>query len=173
MAKTKEAQLIGVCARDLMSVDLVTLNAGTPVAEAVSTLDEYKINGAPIVDGAGALVGVISTKDLMNSEHLSEGRLSEARSQYYLMNPLAEDEVGAEDATIFNRDDYGQATLGRDTVSEWMQTKIHAVAPDAKLGEVCRVMAKESIHRVLVVEDGNLVGIVSSFDVVRHFASEL
>ena len=46
------------------------------------------------------------------------------------------------------------------------------IAVDARqpLGEVARVLVEHRIHRVPVVEEGRLVGIVSSLDLVRVMA---
>jgi CBS domain-containing protein len=51
-----------------------------------------------------------------------------------------------------------------------MTPKVISVAPDAAIEEVCRVMIEEHIHRVFVAEKGKLLGVISSFDVVRHVA---
>jgi Zn-dependent M28 family amino/carboxypeptidase len=37
--------------------------------------------------------------------------------------------------------------------------------------EVARALAENRIHRVLVVEKGKLKGIITSLDVIAHFAS--
>ena len=63
--------------------------------------------------------------------------------------------------------------LGQETVRNWMSPKVIGVAPDASLREVCQTMASDGVHRVLVVEGRRLLGIVTSFDVVRLLAKEL
>lgn len=50
---------------DFMATRLVTLHPQTNVVEALSVLLDKKISGAPVVDDAGALVGVLSEVDLM------------------------------------------------------------------------------------------------------------
>ncbi|MDZ7705154.1 MAG: CBS domain-containing protein [Trueperaceae bacterium] len=51
-------------ARALMSTPLRTIRADTSLADAQATLLRYGHNGAPVVDDSGALVGVISRRDL-------------------------------------------------------------------------------------------------------------
>ena len=41
------------------------------------------------------------------------------------------------------------------------------VRPDAPVPEVATTLREQRIHRVLVVEDGKLCGIVSTFDLIR------
>jgi CBS domain-containing protein len=52
-------------ARDIMTKDVVTLSPEAPVEEAGETLTQYRIHGAPVVDAAQQLVGMISLVDLV------------------------------------------------------------------------------------------------------------
>lgn len=45
------------------------------------------------------------------------------------------------------------------------------VRPDATLGEVARLMTEGNIHHVVVVEDQEIRGVVSSLDFVRTFVT--
>lgn len=58
---------------DLMAVDPIVVEADAPLAEAARLMEGRKVSGLPVVDGAGALVGVISQTDLLRAratEHL-------------------------------------------------------------------------------------------------------
>ncbi|MEZ5558751.1 MAG: CBS domain-containing protein [Pseudomonadales bacterium] len=50
---------------DYMATRLVTFTPQTSVVEAMTTLIERGISGAPVVDAAGALVGMLSEVDVM------------------------------------------------------------------------------------------------------------
>jgi predicted transcriptional regulator len=50
---------------DYMSKRLITFHREDSVVEAMAVLLNRKISGAPVVDGDGNLVGVLSEKDLM------------------------------------------------------------------------------------------------------------
>jgi CBS domain-containing protein len=163
--------MIEVRAKDLMQTEVVQLSPEAPVEEAVRTLEEYNVRGAPVVDDAGKLVGMLSLHDIASSEHLREGRLSTRRGERRLAEPL--EVADDEDEWIEPSEDYSPETLGRETVADWMRPGVISVAPEASLKEICRVMEKESIHRVLVTERGRLKGIVSTIDVVRFLAREL
>jgi len=150
-----------------MRCEVITLLSTAKIIEAVETFEEYKIGGAPVVDGAGNLIGVLTASDLARKEHLVEGRLATARSEYYLADPLDDEEFSGEDYAT----DYNPDTLGPETVQDWMTPTLITVGSEATLKEVCKLMVAESIHRLLVVDEGKLVGIVTTFDVVRHVAS--
>ena len=52
---------------ELMAVDPVVIGANLPLDEAADILDRHRISGAPVVDAAGSLVGVLSQTDLIRA----------------------------------------------------------------------------------------------------------
>lgn len=52
---------------DYMARDLVTLSPDTEINRAMGLLLDRRISGAPVIDGAGALVGVLSKKDCLKA----------------------------------------------------------------------------------------------------------
>jgi CBS domain-containing protein len=52
-------------ARDIMSKDVIVLTPDMDVQEAADLLVRYRIHGAPVVDAAGMLVGMVSLVDLV------------------------------------------------------------------------------------------------------------
>ena len=57
-------------------------------------------------------------------------------------------------------------------VSDVMTQEIIAVAPDTPIGGVARVLRRHSVHRVLVIEDGELRGIISAMDLIALLESQ-
>ena len=51
--------------RDHMTQEVVTLSAGMEVLKALMVLAEHDIAGAPVVDAAGTVVGVLTEKDCL------------------------------------------------------------------------------------------------------------
>jgi CBS domain-containing protein len=160
-----------VRAKDLMQTDVVILAADAPVTEAIETLEEYRIGGAPVVDASGRIVGVFSAADVTRREHVDESGIRPQPAERHMAEPLEEEGMLDEERFSYV-DDYNPETLGHETVQDWMSPQFASVAPGDTLRAVCRVMVAESVHRVFVVERGALVGILSSFDVVRHVAGE-
>jgi CBS domain-containing protein len=56
------------------------------------------------------------------------------------------------------------------TVGDVMETDVVSVNPDADVREVSRRMQEAQVRRILVVEDGRLVGIISTADLARASA---
>ncbi len=156
-----------VRARDLMQTRVITLSASASIEEAVETFETERISGAPVVDVAGNPIGVLSAFDIARSEHVRDGRIESGHGRWYLADPLADEPNYDVD---FNHEGYNPATLAEATVSDWMTRELVTVGPEAKLTEICGKMTEHGIHRVLVVADRKLMGIVTSFDIVRYFA---
>ena len=166
--------LAALRAADLMQENVAFLNTEDSIEEAISTFEDNHISGAPVVDRAGALVGFLSSRDIARREHVRDGRL-DAERDMAMAKSAQEDEAWTEavEDEIFSKEDYSLGLLGRQLVAEWMNPEVISVSPDASLREVCELMSREGIHRVLVVENARVRGIVSTFDVVRRLAREL
>ncbi len=52
---------------DVMILDLVIVRANAPLDQAAELMDRHHISGLPVVDSAGALVGVVSQTDLVRA----------------------------------------------------------------------------------------------------------
>ncbi len=171
-------------ARDLMQTDLVTLHVATPIREAVESFEEYRISGAPVLNEAGELVGVLSASDIVRSEHVEDApnsdredassslKIGRAPDEYYAVDPFWGDNTFGwdEDSNPFGREDYNPETIGRETVGDWMTNRVICVSPDTALPEIAALIAKERIHRVFVVDDLQLQGVVSTLDIVSFLA---
>lgn len=153
-----------------MRTDVATLASDDTIETALALFSESAISGAPVVANE-RLVGVLTLADVSRPEHMKGGAL-ETRGEYQLSEPVGEelaDEVEPEE-TFFSKDDYSPEVLGRQLVGDWMSSGVVTVPPDASLEQVCRRMVEHRIHRVFVTEREKLVGVISSFDVVRHVA---
>jgi CBS domain-containing protein len=159
-----------VRARDLMRTDVAILAPGDTIESALALFEEARISGAPVVSD-GRLVGVLTLADVSRTEHLSGDRM-QTRRESDLAEPVGEertDELDPEEV-FYSKEDYSAELLGRDLVGDWMTSEAVTVAPDAPLERICRTMVENRIHRVFVAEEQKLVGLISSFDIVRLVA---
>ena len=170
--KKTQVDLATVKARDIMREDVLRLDVFAPIESAVRTLEDYKISGAPVTDDAGRLLGVLSLSDVAKSQHMRDHRLDGHPGEYFAGSegPEGSDDPEWEEDEILDREDYSPDLLGQERVGDWMNRGVIHVAPDDSLASVCKLMVKNQIHRVLVVERGALKGIITSFDVVRFLA---
>jgi CBS domain-containing protein len=157
-------------ARDIMEKQVVKLDPGMPVKRAIETLEENEISGAPVVDSSSRLVGILTKSDLTRSEHVHSGRLEPTRGEWPSNVPSEDGDVEGDE--ILSMESYSPEVGGEDTVSEWMHAGVVTVPPWATLQQVCRVMLKHRIHRVVVADGKDVQGILTSFDVVRCIAEK-
>jgi CBS domain-containing protein len=55
----------------------------------------------------------------------------------------------------------------RLTAADIMTREIVAVSPELPIAEVAETMREQHIHRVLVIEDRDLLGVLTTFDLLR------
>ncbi len=152
-------------ARDVMQSHVITVSPESPLLDVQRLFVEEEINGAPVVDDAGRLLGVVSTRDLLRAT-ADEHDTAASETRYF------------RDELEFSGPDWGsvledfQDRLAERSVSEVMTSGSVAVSPSARIAEIAALMRRERVHRVLVAENGLLVGIISSFDLVALLEKE-
>lgn len=141
-------------ARDIMSTDLVTLKEDVTVREAVDLLNACDYGALPVVNDQGEVVGVLSYHDVIRlalPEYLDSVDLSFLpASAGFFPNPGEHENVGDVPVRDVMRPGY-----------------LPEVSPDEPVAEVARIMLNEHARRVVVVQAGKLVGIITRSDVVR------
>lgn len=60
--------------------------------------------------------------------------------------------------------------LAEHTVSEAMSRRVVHVAPETPVTSAARLMSRHELHRLLVLDEGKLCGVLSAMDVVRAVA---
>lgn len=148
-------------ASDLMQRDVITLTPETRILDIHRLFVEEEIHGAPVVDGDGSVQGVVSTLDLLRvvRDELEPGAGSTATT--YFRDDLRDsgpDWVGIPE-------DFHDR-IQELTAADVMTRELVTVRPDATLDEIVRTMSEHRVHRVLVVEDGNLQGLITTFDLM-------
>jgi len=71
--------LYQLCVADVMSFDPIVVRADAPIETAEQLLEANHVSGLPVVDGNGALVGVISQTDLLRLAHRSISNILRTR----------------------------------------------------------------------------------------------
>jgi CBS domain-containing protein len=128
-------------AGDVMTLGAATVRPDASLAEAARLILEHRISGLPVVDDGGALVGIVTERDLLHGQEGKRPRWVEL-----LNGPQA----AAGDA---------KPNLGR--VDEVMTANVVAVDPGTPIAAVLELLDRRKIRRVPVVAEGKVVGIVS------------
>ena len=147
-------------ARDLMTAAVVSVGLDTPTREIAKRLRDHGISAVPVVDAAGAPMGMVSEGDLIGRD---EAGCQERRDWWLTM--LAEGETLDVDFVANLR---AVERKARDV----MAAPVVAVGEETEICEIARLLAAHRIKRVPVLRDGRIVGIVSRADLVRALAEE-
>lgn len=173
--------------KDILTAEVVTLQPGTSLREAAELLSAEGVSGAPVVQG-GRVVGVLSATDLLDFASSNPGVPTEREEQVEWGEIEAADEDDAEESpAAFFVDLWADAgadvlerfsttgsaewdVLEEHTVEEAMTRVLQALPPATEVPEAARFMVDAGIHRVLVMVDDELEGIVTTTDIVRAVA---
>jgi predicted transcriptional regulator len=58
------------------------------------------------------------------------------------------------------------------TVQDIMTDRVHIVLKNNRVKDAARIMSKNDVHHLVVMEDGNVVGILSALDIVKVYREE-
>src|SRR6516165_4403480 len=83
-------------AMDVMTTNVITVDANTSVQEVARLLSEWGISGVPVVDAADRLVGIVSEGDLLHRVETGTERVSSRRRSWWL-DTIASDRELARD----------------------------------------------------------------------------
>jgi CBS domain-containing protein len=147
--------------REIMSTAVHHVSPSLRLVDLESQLSSQRISGAPVIE-RGKVVGIVSRSDI--EQALSQERVkTAAAATYYQQTDLAGEQAAAGPV-----DPSGPAleSLRKSTVRDVMTREVISVEGDDSVVEAARWMKRRRIHRVLVIEEGRLLGIVSSFDIV-------
>jgi CBS domain-containing protein len=146
-----------ITARELMQESIILVAPEDPLVSVQRLFADEMIHGAPVVDEQNRVLGVISTSDLLQA-------VADDRDSSYPVPGYFEDGV----ASFADVADEGfREALGERRVAGVMTRDIVSVNPTASVSDVARTLLHNRVHRVLVIEDDVLAGIITTFDLIE------
>lgn len=128
---------------DLMTSDPDTVTSDTPLEQAIALMNRTERRQLPVVDEQGRLVGLISDRDVrlaVNSPFVEMDSLDKLR------------------------------LLDSITVGQCMTPNPVTIAPQAALYEAAGILSRYKFGALPVVEDDELVGIITITDLLEQMA---
>lgn len=129
--------------REIMMGSPVTLRPEDTLDLANNVISLGRIRHIPVVED-GKLVGLLSERDLMGA----------AANHIFGLKPRSK-----------------SALLKSILIKDVMKKRVVTVTPDTPIKEAAHVMAEKKIGCVPVVEDGALIGLVTTTDILRYVES--
>jgi CBS domain-containing protein len=172
--------------RDIMSPAVVTVSPGATVRQLARVLADGEISGVPVVNEEGTLVGVVSATDVVRfaaddtDVHVTGSALPADRAE--VPNPNFDEDPDPDPYGFFLPEDspfageelldlFTESGLDEFSVSDIMTPVTFSVDPDDTVEELADFLVRGRIHRAVVTQDGRLLGIVTSGDVLRAVAA--
>ncbi len=143
-------------AKDVMQRNVITVSPDLSLAQARDIFARSNISGAPVVDEEG-LCGVISLADIVRVA-LSKDFDDFPDASYFLGFPAF---YTSELSGSLNQN------LEQRLVEDAMTEYVYTVTPDERISVVALTMRQHHIHRVIVVEGANVVGIITTLDLIQ------
>ena len=116
---------------EIMSGTVRTATTTDVVGPLRDLMMEHSIHSVPVVDAKGALVGIVTSSDLVEE---------------------------------------WSPEMGVQTV---MSRKVETVSRHCSVVDAARTMVANRIHHLVVTERNSIIGVVSSFDLLKHLAGRV
>jgi acetoin utilization protein AcuB len=149
---------------EVMRVEVLTVAPDLSLPELESRLLKRRVGGYPVVEN-GRLVGIVSRSDIVRQLSV-ERSVGGALANF---DPNESSDAALE-KVVASISEYIGRRMEVLTVRDAMITEVITARPDEALVEAARRMLEARVHRLPVVEDGALRGILTSSDFVRLFA---
>jgi len=141
--------------KDIMTKEVITVSPEAEIVYATKLLLENRINGVPVTNEAGKLVGIICQSDL-----IAQQKKLPVPSFFSFLDGL----ITLTSMKQFEKEVQKIAAI---TVAQAMTPNPVTVRPDTDIEAVAALMVDNNFHTIPVVDEGELVGIVGKEDILR------
>ena len=131
--------------KDIMSSNVITINAKESMPKAYTIMHERNIRHLPVVDSSNSIVGILSDRDVQLA--MTVKKTSEFQDSISLSKELL--------------------------VEDFMNWPVYVVSEDTSLRKVAEEMLAQKVSAFLVQDArGHLKGIVTTDDLIKLFLIE-
>ena len=149
-----------ITAKDIMTQEVISISPETEIAQAAKLLLTNRINGVPVINDAGELVGILCQSDLIIQQ-----KNIPIPSLFTLLD-------GFIPLTSSKKLDKEVEKIAATKVADAMTPDPVTVNSDTGIEEIAALMVEKNYHTLPVVDANKLVGIVGKVDVLRTLISE-
>lgn len=129
----------------IMTKNIIGLTRSDNLERAEMLFNRYKIKHIPVVSGE-AIIGMLSYTDLM--------RISLSESP--------DEENSSVNSVVYNM----------FTIEQVMVKDVVTVTSETTIKEVAQILADREFHALPIVDDGILIGIVTTTDLLNYFIKQ-
>ncbi len=142
-------------AKDIMTSGALTLEPESDIASAAKLLLEKHLNGVPVVDGSGKLVGVICQSDLV-----AQQKTVSLPSLFTILDGFI---------SFSSNDDLEREVnkIAATKVAHAMTPDPVTITPETGIEQIADLMVERKLYTLPVVDNGKLIGVVGKEDVLK------
>lgn len=147
-----------VTAKDIMTKNVITIDENMKVYELIELLAEKSISGVPVINKQKELVGIVTKSDIMG---------------FFLDFEIDLNiKIGLKDILEFKHEkSEAEITPERDMeIRKIMSINPVTATEDTPIEELAKIMVDRRIHRIIIMKDKSITGIVSPLDLLRFIA---
>lgn len=142
-------------AKDIMTGDLITVKPTTTIEDLARTLTEHNISGAPVVNDAGDLIGIVTENDLISQNK---------RLHIPTVMRLFDAFIMLESPSKIEKEIKKMAAI---TVDDICTKKVITITEDTPVQDIATIMSEKKVHLIPVVEGKKIRGIIGKMDLVK------
>jgi CBS domain-containing protein len=148
-------------AKDIMTTAVITVSPDMEIVHAAKILLENRINGVPVIDETGKLVGILCQSDL-----IAQQKKLPIPSFFTFLDGLIT-------LTSMKQIEKQVQKIAAVTVAQAMTPNPVIVQPDTDIEAMAALMVDQNFHSIPVVEEGELLGIVGKEDILKTLMPRL
>lgn len=148
-------------AKDVMTTEVMKARADWSLNRLADFFVENSISGAPVISEQGKLAGVVSATDIIKNDTLPENDPESYSPHEYYLHSLE---------NRYSKAEISSLCIGGEpltTVGDIMTPMVFKVSENTTIQEIAESMIKNRVHRIFVTRGGNIVGVISSVDMLK------
>ena len=145
-------------AKDIMTATVITVQRDTSVKELAEILWKNKISGAPVLDGEGNVISVVTESDLIDQNK---------KVHIPTMISILDSVIFLESSKKTEKE---IKKMAGNTVQDICAMELGSVSEDTGLDEIATIMAEKKVHTLPVMKGNELIGVIGKSDIIRSMA---
>ncbi len=141
-----------------MTRDLIAVHKDTSLNELVDLFIQHKISGSPVVDDQNKLIGIVTKADILSYFMEVDLHLSIEHNLHDIL------ETNLQNSCIDN------PSVSETTVNDIMTENPITVEEHVTAETIAKIMLENGIHRLVVVDKNETVGVISTRNILHYVA---
>src|SRR3989304_4841117 len=144
--------------KDIMTKEVVTVKPEMTIEELARLFTKHDISGAPVVDEAGGLIGIVTENDLIKMEQ---------RLHIPTIITIFDAVIYLGSSKKFEED---LKRMAATKVEDIYKKDVVIINENSSIENIATIMSEKNVHHLPVVKKDKIVGIVGKKDIVKAIA---